>query len=133
MHDLEIHLGIASELVGSSEQYDLHSNAANRQMAGHHKAIAAVVALAAEYQDPARRRLLAKQYFDRTATGVLHQHDTGNAKFLNGIAINFTRLGTSERFHARDCITLPVGGDSVGDISRSETAPTYSRPTARRS
>ena len=70
------------------------------ELARHHQAVAAVVALAAQDHDAvlAERRELLRQELHHAVAGVLHQDESGNAE-LHGAAVHFAHLGSGEHFH----------------------------------
>lgn len=109
--DREVRECIARDGGIRSQGHHVDVGAAIDQMARHRKAVAAVVALAAEQHDPltahAAEELLGAIH--GTARGVLHQHDAGNA-------IAFGRCGIAA-LHFLRCINRQHGLSRRGSPS----------------
>ena len=106
--DLEVGARVAAHVADAAEQEDGRLDAALRQRPRDDEAVAAVVAAPAQHADPARGEVLERRLHrrDRLAAGVLHQHDRGQADFVDRLPVGFPHLLRIQHAHV---VTVYVG------------------------
>src|ERR1019366_3730437 len=92
---------VAAQLGGSGEQQHFHHSSRAVQFARHHKSIAAIVALAANYGDAVGMAILLQDELRHRGPGVLHQDDGLHSEARGGNAIDLAHLVGAGDFHAR--------------------------------
>src|ERR1019366_3568876 len=107
----EIRRRIALQLRGVGQQdYVQRGRRKPRvQLARHHQAVAAVVALAAEHHDAlvAQRREPFRQKLYHAVPGILHQDDARDAG-LDGPPVHFAHFRSGQDFHKRRATTMVI-------------------------
>ena len=98
--NLQVYAGVTSHLVPLSQQENGHRFAGLGQVAGHHEAVAAVVAPAGQHRYlPIGVGKFPPQHLVGGAPGVFHQHQGGDTHLFYGAAVQFPHLRGSDQFH----------------------------------
>jgi len=99
--DRQIGARVAFHFAERADDEDRHVEAALLQRAGHHEAVAAVVALAADDGDAALGEILVEGFNgrDHLAAGILHEDQRRDADVLDRPSIGLTHLVSVEDAH----------------------------------
>jgi hypothetical protein len=92
--NLQVGAGVAAHVGNAAQQVDDRLDAALRQGARHHEAVATIVTAAAQHADATRGQVVEGGLHrrHRLAPGVLHQHDRGDADLVDRLPISLAHL-----------------------------------------
>src|SRR5690606_11296839 len=113
--------GIPRQLVVGGKLDDPGGDTLLQRQGRHDIAIAAIVAGAAKDRDLIRIRPAFEQRLEGGATRALHQHQPGDAAFLNGEAVEFANLARGverigESGHGKSAENRRSKGGSLAEL-----------------
>src|ERR1022692_2664520 len=107
--------GVAFQVFRRGQQNHMHGARleAGEELAGHHHAIAAIVAFAAQHGDAlhGQGRELFGQQLHYAMPGVFHEHQARDAHF-DGAPIYFAHLRGGQNFHGRLATSMVISSDN---------------------
>ncbi len=104
--DVEIDPRVAAHVATLADEEHRHADAALRERSRDDEAVAAVVAAAAKHGDVPVEQVAVDRFHrrDDLASGVLHQHERGDADLLDRPPIGFAHLRGVEDSHRQQAL-----------------------------
>jgi hypothetical protein len=110
--DVQVDPGIAGDLLPAGKQEDKDRDPGVGEIAGHHAAVAAIVAPAGQDRHrPVQVRKFPAQHQVGAPAGILHEHQGGDAHLFDGAAVQLPHLGGGDQFHGLWQFLRPEGKD----------------------
>ena len=115
---VEHHGRVAPQVDPIREEDDLNRLALLMQMPGCDESVTAIVALAAEHDNPLGLAIIPEHMLSHGRSGIFHERKGWNAEALGGGVVNGAHFGRSDDFHSVSIFMKTQRSVRVGAIAR---------------